>query len=109
MLQVQDQAIFEITKPLKEPGTMKYCSTETNIQILYLLHRTCKSVAIDHSVIVVKQVKDCQFRKWNTLTVNLQKFVQLYRAFSTPMKQRNFVLDRVRVQYRLFRSSRKRQ
>ena len=57
----------------------------------------------------VKQVKDCQFRNCNPLTVNLQKFVQLYGAVSTPMKQRNVVVDRFCVELRLIHSSRKRQ
>ena len=57
----------------------------------------------------MKQEKDGQFCKCNTLTVNLQKFVQLllYEADCTPMKQRNVVVDRVRVAHTLFRSSRK--
>ena len=41
--------------------------------------------------------------------VNLQKFVQLYAAVCTPMKQRKLVVDRIRAEYGLFRSSRKRQ
>ena len=49
------------------------------------------------------------FPKSNTSTVNLQKFVQLYGAVSTPMKQRNVVVDRIQVEHRLYRSSRKRQ
>ena len=40
-------------------------------------------------------------------TGNLQKYVQLYAEVSTPMKQRKLVVDRVRVEHRLFRSSRK--
>ena len=45
----------------------------------------------------------------NTVTVNLHKFIQLYAAVSTPMKQRKHVVGRVRVRHRLFPSSRKRQ
>ena len=41
--------------------------------------------------------------------VNLQKFVQLYMAVCTHMKQRKLVVDRIRVGHGLFRSSRKRQ
>ena len=41
--------------------------------------------------------------------INLQKYVQLYVEVSTPMKQRKLLVDRVRVEHRLFRSSRKRQ
>ena len=36
-------------------------------------------------------------------------FVQLYAAVSTPIKPRKLVVDRVRVEHRLFRSSRERQ
>ena len=43
------------------------------------------------------------------LAVNLQKYVQLYAEVSTPMKQRKLLVDRVRVEHRLFRSNRKRQ
>ena len=39
--------------------------------------------------------------------VNLQRFVQLYGAVCTPMKQQNVVVDR--VEHRLFHSTRKRQ
>ena len=45
----------------------------------------------------------------NFVSANLQKFVHLYAAVSTPMKQRIVVVDGVRVEHRLFRSSRKRQ
>ena len=41
--------------------------------------------------------------------VNLQKFVQLYAAVCTPMKLRKLVVDRIRVEHGIFRSSRKRQ
>ena len=41
--------------------------------------------------------------------VNLQKFVQLYAAVCTPMKQRKLVVDRIRVQHGLFHSSKERQ
>ena len=36
------------------------------------------------------------------ITVNLQKFLQWYRAVSTPMKQQNVVVHRVRVEHRFF-------
>ena len=68
----------------------------------------CSHRSLEFTVIAVKQVKDCQFRKCNTLTVNLQKFVQFYRAVSIPMKLQN-VVDSVRVEHGLFHSSRKRQ
>ena len=115
MLQVQDQFIFEIAKPLKNQGTIKYCSTETNIQILYCTPyketnlQNCGYRSLEFTVIAAKKVKDCLFRKCNTLTVNLQKFVQLYQAVCTHMKQRNVVVDRVRIEHRIFRSSRNRQ
>ena len=41
-LQVQDLFIFEIAKPLKQPGTIKYGSPETNIQILVMYFYSTK-------------------------------------------------------------------
>ena len=96
-------------------GTIKYCSTETNIQILYCTTKKETNLqkysyrSLHFTVIAEKQVKDCQFHKCNTLTVNLQKFVQLYRTVSNPLKQRNVVVHYFRVEHRHFLSSRKRQ
>ena len=39
----------------------------------------------------------------------VKKFVQLYAAVCTPMKQRKLVVDRIRVQYGLFCSSKAHQ
>ena len=41
--------------------------------------------------------------------MNFQKYVQLYVEVPTHMKQGKLLVDRVRVEHRLFRSSRKRQ
>ena len=100
---------------LKQPGTIKYCSTETNILILCCTPQNetnlqkCSYRSLEFTVIAVKQVKDCLFHKCHTLTVNLQKFVQLYGAVSILIKQQSIVVDDVWVEHRLFRSSRKRQ